>query len=96
MNREQERIRARLFISGRVQGVFYRANTKDVAREHHLTGWVRNCHDGRVEAVLEGGRNNVEKVIKWCKEGPPSANVTDLEIITEEATGEFSSFSILY
>ena len=96
MNIEKERIRAHLFISGGVQGVFYRANTKNVALEHHLTGWVRNCYDGRVEAVLEGGRINVEKVIKWCKEGPPSANVTDLEIITEEATGEFSSFSIRY
>ena len=96
MTIEKERIRVHLYISGRVQGVFYRANTKEVALKHHLTGWVRNCHDGRVEAVLEGRGNNVESVIKWCKEGPPSANVIDLEIIPEEVTGEFSSFSIRY
>lgn len=88
--------RAHIFVSGRVQGVFYRAHTREVASAHGLTGWVKNCYDGRVEAVLEGGHAEIEKVIQWCRKGPPAAHVTGVEVNWEEPTGEFGTFSIRY
>ncbi|HLI46215.1 MAG TPA: acylphosphatase [Geobacterales bacterium] len=89
-------VRAHLFIEGLVQGVFFRAYTKEVARENNVNGFVRNLPDGRVEAVLEGEEENVAKVIEFCKKGPPGAIVTNLEIIWEEYKGEFNNFKILY
>ena len=62
-----------LLISGRVQGVFYRAWTRDNARELHLTGWVRNLPDGRVEAVLEGDPDQIGAMVKRMRDGPPAA-----------------------
>ena len=90
------KVRAHVFIEGRVQGVFFRANTREEASLLGLTGWVRNCWDGRVEAVFEGEREKVEKVIAWCKKGPPGAMVRDVEINWEQATGEYETFSIEY
>ncbi|MDH3973554.1 MAG: acylphosphatase [Deltaproteobacteria bacterium] len=89
-------VRAHIWVSGRVQGVFYRANTREIAAGHGLTGWVRNCFDGKVEAVLEGNRSRVRQVIDWCRKGPPSAHVTGIETVWEEATGEFHDFIIKY
>ncbi len=91
-----EKVRAHVFIEGQVQGVFFRANTREEANLSGLTGWVRNCWDGRVEAVFEGEREKVEKVISWCKKGPPGAMVRDVEINWEQATGECDTFSIEY
>ncbi len=91
-----EKVRAHIRISGKVQGVFYRANTREVATNLGLTGWVKNCFDGKVEAVCEGEKAAVEKMIQWCYEGPPAAAVTDVEVNREEATGEYSRFSIRY
>ncbi len=91
-----EKVRAHVFIEGRVQGVFFRANTREEASLLGLTGWVRNCWDGRVEAVFEGEREKVERVILWCKKGPPGAMVRDVEINWEQATGEYETFSIEY
>ena len=91
-----EKVRAHVFIEGRVQGVFFRANTREEASLLGLTGWVRNCWDGRVEAVFEGEREKVEKVIAWCKKGPPGAMVRDVEINWEQVTGEYDTFSIEY
>ncbi len=91
-----EKVRVHVFIEGRVQGVFFRANTREEASLLGLTGWVRNCWDGRVEAVFEGEREKVEKVIAWCKKGPPGAMVRDVEINWEQATGEYDTFSIVY
>ncbi|PLX80729.1 MAG: acylphosphatase [Desulfuromonas sp.] len=87
--------RANLLISGRVQGVWYRASTRDVATKHGIKGWVRNLPDGRVEAMLEGDQTSVQKVIDWCRQGPPGALVTEVEVTWSEASGEFPSFSVV-
>ncbi|MEN2985329.1 MAG: acylphosphatase [Thermodesulfovibrionaceae bacterium] len=79
--------RVHLFISGRVQGVFYRAFTKEVADSLGLSGWVRNLRDGRVEAVFEGDEDKISFAIQRCKEGPPYAVVSNIEIIWEEPEG---------
>lgn len=90
------KVRAHIFITGRVQGVFFRYETHDVARKYNVNGWVRNLPDGRVEAILEGRKENVEKVIEFCKIGPPGAKVTNLKIEWEEYKGEFKNFQIRY
>jgi acylphosphatase len=77
---DDERVRAHVFISGRVQGVYYRANTRDTAREHGVDGWVRNLDDGRVEAVFEGEPDAVESLVAWCHDGSPRAAVDDVEV----------------
>jgi len=86
--------RAHLRISGSVQGVFFRASTRDMATGLNLTGWVRNSPDGNVEAVFEGDEENVKEAIEWCRKGPSFAKVSDVDIEWEEPTGEFSSFEI--
>ena len=91
-----EKVRSHIFIEGRVQGVFFRASTREEACLLGLKGWVRNCWDGRVEAVFEGGKESVEKIIKWCKKGPPGAMVRNVELNWEQATGEYDTFSIEY
>ena len=85
-----------VFISGRVQGVFFRAATQRMAKDFNLTGWVRNMVDGRVEAVFEGDDENMDKMLEWCHIGPPAARVE--EVLTEEEpyTGEFRDFNIKY
>jgi acylphosphatase len=88
--------RAHLFISGRVQGVFYRAFTEEVARSNGLTGWTRNMPDGRVEAVFEGGRDSIDRAVSACWNGPPAARVDDIEVRWEDFKGEFGSFSVRY
>ena len=88
--------RAHLFISGRVQGVFYRANTRDQARRLGLTGWVRNLPDGRVEAVVEGEEEKIKELIDWCHQGPPGAQVRGVEVRWEDYRGEFADFEIRY
>ena len=91
-----EKVRAHVFVEGVVQGVFFRANTREEAGLLGLTGWVRNCWDGRVEAIFEGEREKVEKVILWCKKGPPGALVKNVEVNWEPASDEFDGFSIKY
>lgn len=86
---------AHVFISGRVQGVCYRAFTQDLAITLGLSGWVRNMHDGRVEAVFEGERALIERAILACKSGPSGAHVTDVDIIWEEPLGK-QGFEIRY
>jgi acylphosphatase len=88
--------RAHVYVSGRVQGVFFRYETKERADELGVTGWVKNLPDGRVEAVFEGEREGVEKMIDFCRVGPPGARVTKVEISWEDYKGEFQSFSIIY
>ncbi|MFB6262233.1 MAG: acylphosphatase [Bradymonadaceae bacterium] len=91
---ETENARAELRIYGRVQGVFFRANTRDQARRRGVTGWVENLSDGTVKAVLEGPRADVESVVEWAHEGPPKARVDDLEVDWNDYTGEFDEFRI--
>jgi len=88
--------RVRVFISGRVQGVFYRAFARDNARVLGLSGWVRNLEDGRVEAVFEGEEEKIEKMLRLLRKGPPNAIVENLEAGEEKYTGEFKGFSVLY
>jgi len=88
--------RAHLFISGRVQGIFYRANAHDAARRLGLTGWVRNLPDGRVEAVVEGEEGKIKELIAWCHQGPPRAVVRSVEVEWEDYQGEFTDFEIRY
>lgn len=68
----------RVIVEGRVQGVFYRASTRDQARRRSVAGWVRNRDDGRVEAWLEGDTAAVQGLIDWMRRGPASARVTGL------------------
>jgi acylphosphatase len=88
--------RAHVLISGRVQGVFFRAYTQDAARERRIKGWVMNTRDGRVEAVLEGDKEKVEDMVRWCHRGSPMSHVTGVSVDWEEYTGEFSDFSVRY
>jgi acylphosphatase len=74
-----DRTRAHVFVSGRVQGVFFRATTRDQARAHDVDGWVRNLDDGRVEAVFEGPEADVEAMIAFCHEGSDAARVEDVD-----------------
>ena len=88
--------RAHIFVAGRVQGVFFRSETKHNADRHNVKGWIRNLPDGRVEAVFEGEKEGVQKLIEFCKHGPPSARVTNVELTWENYTGEFASFKMKY
>jgi len=90
------RVRAHVFISGRVQGVFFRHETRLRAIRNNVVGWVRNLPDGRVEAVFEGEKENVEVMIAFCHRGPPGAVVKNVEVIWENPTGEFKDFRIRY
>ncbi|MEW6335113.1 MAG: acylphosphatase [Thermodesulfobacteriota bacterium] len=83
-------------IRGRVQGVFFRANTHAKASSLGLGGWVRNMPDGRVEAVFEGEEAAAEAMRQWCRTGTPPARVDGLEAEEESPTGEFTSFEIVY
>lgn len=88
--------RVHVFISGRVQGVFFRAETQRAAMGLNLTGWVRNVADGRVEAVFEGENANVEKMLVWCHHGPPASRVQEFVVEKEIYIGEFTDFGIKY
>ncbi len=85
---------ARVIVSGRVQGVSFRAATAKEARALGLTGWVRNMQDGRVEAVFEGGKEKIEEMLAWCRKGPPAAKVTGLEIVYEKPGEAFAGFAV--
>jgi acylphosphatase len=91
-----ERGRAHVFVEGRVQGVFFRSETQQIAKLHNLKGWVRNLPDRRVEAVFEGMEDDVEKMIEWCRKGPKYAVVNNVEVNREDFKGEFDEFSISY
>ncbi|HEC81547.1 MAG TPA: acylphosphatase [Thermoplasmatales archaeon] len=90
------RKRAHVTISGRVQGVWFRASTKDKAEQLGLHGWVKNTNDGKVEAVFEGEENAINEMIKWCHHGPPLAKVENVEVNWEEPKNKEESFSIRY
>lgn len=93
---DSKKTRAHILVSGTVQGVYFRQNTKEVATKHNVTGWVRNLPDGRVEAILEGNESDVNKVIEWCHVGPPKAKVDNVNVKFDNYTGEFADFVISY
>ena len=92
----ENKVRAHAVISGRVQGVFFRMETKRAADGLGVFGWVKNQPDGTVEAVFEGDRDRVEAVLDWCREGPPGADVADVAVSWEDYTGDFKGFDINY
>ena len=91
-----EKVRAHVYISGTVQGVFFRSNTRAKALELGISGWVRNLRDGRVEAVFEGEKEDIDRILDWCRRGPPLAGVDHVEAFWEPYTGDFRDFSIRY
>ena len=86
--------RKRVVIAGRVQGVFYRVTMREYAQALNVNGLVKNRHDGKVEALLEGEEEDVEMLIRWCHQGPPGARVSTVKVKTEQYTGEYSGFEI--
>jgi len=88
--------RVHLYISGIVQGVFFRDFTRRQAKALGIKGWVRNLSDGRVEVVGEGEEEKIKEFLQRLHKGPPGAKVTDIEIIYEEPNGEFFDFNIIY
>lgn len=88
--------RIRIFVTGKVQGVFFRQALKVMAKKNDVFGWVKNLKDGRVEAVLEGDEEKVTRLIEWSHGGPANARVEDVEIQNEKFIGEFSKFDVLY
>ena len=90
------KIRAHVFLSGRVQGVFFRTTAKEWAEELGIRGWIRNLPDGRVEAVIEGDEDKVREMLELMKHGPPLAVVQDISVEIEEYKNEFHDFRIKY
>ncbi len=88
-----DRTRANVIVSGRVQGVFYRAETSETARRLGVAGWVRNLPDGRVEAVFEGPQDAVEAIANWCHQGSSRAKVTKVEVEYSQPEG-LSGFQV--
>lgn len=80
-------VRYRVFVSGRVQGVFFRDTCRQIAEEHGVSGWVRNLPDGRVEAVFEGTKDDVQKLVDWTRHGPRRAAVADVWVRQEQPEG---------
>jgi acylphosphatase len=87
-------VRARILVSGEVQGVFFRHSTVDEARRLGLAGFVRNLADGRVEAEAEGERAAVEALVRWCHRGPPAARVDAVQVDWMAPTGAAGPFTV--
>ena len=90
------KVRAHIFVDGRVQGVFFRSKTRFEANNRNVNGWVRNKRNGRVEAVFEGEEDSVKNMIAFCRKGPPGARVIKLDVKWLPYRGEFSEFEIRY
>ena len=87
-------VRVRVVVTGRVQGVWFRDSCREVARRERVTGWVRNRTDGAVEAELEGAPDAVDRVVAWCRSGPPRAHVEAVDV-TPVAPTQDPRFRIL-
>lgn len=88
--------RVHIFVTGKVQGVYFRQTLKETAKKNDVSGWVRNLADGRVEAVLEGHDVGVDNVVQWAHAGPTDAKVESVQIQNDDYIGEFSTLDILY
>jgi len=84
-----------IFVSGTVQGVFYRHNARKKAKELGIKGWVRNLYDGRVEVTAEGEEEDLKKFIEWCKKGPELAFVENIEVEWNDYKGKYEDFSVV-
>jgi acylphosphatase len=89
-----DRERARVYVSGKVQGVFFRDATREKAEQLGLAGWVRNIPDGRVEMLLDGPSDKVREMVRWCKEGPSHADVEDVDTEFEASAGDLEGFEV--
>ena len=83
-----------VIVTGRVQGVFYRASTLEQAQQLGLVGWVANLSDGSVEINAEGREYALEELIAWCRQGPPASRVDDVEAVWSSPTRKFETFRI--
>ena len=92
--REQENERARVRISGRVQGVLFRDSTRERAEGLGLSGYVKNTADGAVEALFEGPPDDVREIVRWCEHGPPHASVENVSVDYETAEGDLTGFEV--
>ena len=90
----EEIISARLLITGKVQGVYFRFNMQQIAKKNSVVGWVRNLPDGRVEALLRGNKIDVNNVVEWSKIGPENSRVDEVKIEYGEHSREYSDFVI--
>jgi acylphosphatase len=77
-------VRRRIHAHGQVQGVFFRDSVRDEAAARGISGWVRNCADGTVEAVFEGDPDAVDALVAFCRSGPGHARVESVDVVTEE------------
>ena len=94
MESKGQKRRVRVYVSGRVQGVFFRDSTRERAQRLGVSGWVRNLPDGRVEAVFEGEAGAVDEMVRWCHEGPPHARVEGVEVREEPVSGDQEGFEV--
>jgi acylphosphatase len=88
--------RVRLFVTGRVQGVFFRQSLKAKSIQNDVFGWVKNLQDGRVECLLEGNEENISILVEWANSGPANAIVENIEVHNEKFDNEFTKFNVLY
>ncbi|HEY9073460.1 MAG TPA: acylphosphatase [Desulfobaccales bacterium] len=93
---DKPKARVHVVVEGRVQGVFFRAATRDEARARGLAGWVRNLPDGRVEALFEGDRQIIDTMLAWCHKGPPYAYVDQIEEEWQPYLGDLMDFRVVY
>jgi acylphosphatase len=91
-NNNQER--AHVYVSGDVQGVFYRDSTRQKARQLGLSGWVKNLPDGRVEALFEGPSEKIREMVRWCEQGSPHAAVENVDVEFDSAREDLSGFEV--
>ena len=88
--------RIHIFVTGRVQGVFFRQSTKVMAIKNNVKGWVRNLDDGRVEIVAQGETQDIDNLAHWCKTGPANSRVDEFELSEENISDEFETFEVRY
>ena len=88
--------RIHIFVTGRVQGVFFRQSTRVMAIKNNVNGWVRNLDDGRVEIIAEGEKQNIGNLVNWCKTGPANSRVDEFELSEENVTDDFENFEVRY
>ena len=89
-------VRAHVFVSGIVQGVFFRQKTRQQAQSRGVTGWIRNMDDGRVEAIFEGEEDSVKALVDFCSKGPKGALIINVDVAFETFAGEFQDFEVVY
>ena len=85
-----------IFVTGRVQGVFFRQSTRVMAIKNNVNGWVRNLDDGRVEIVAQGKEQDIDNLTNWCKTGPANSRVDEFELKEELIAEEFENFEVRY